>query len=256
MKILRKVLIVFIILALVLVPVASCAGPEGPQGEQGIQGEKGPQGPEGPQGEQGPAGPQGEQGSAGPQGPVGLQGAQGPAGPAGLTGPAGPEGPAGPQGEQGSAGPPGPEGPQGTEGPQGPAGPVRQIVVTWDPYDSYLFFGPMSALGTVEVYPGQRIRIKGSCFNPGDIIILTICEDNTFLTEAIANDCGAFEVFATLQGVTFLIYGPVSVRAWVDTDDDGIYEKQASWPLDIVPEEYFFEQWYEWWTYWAGPILL
>jgi len=238
MKILGKVFIILIIFTLVLVPVAGCSGPEGTQGPAGPQGEQGPAGP------QGPAGSQGEQGPAGTQGPAGSQGEQGPAGSRG------------PVGLQGSQGPAGPQGAAGPQGEQGPAGPVRQIVVTWDPLDSDLFFGPMSALGTVEAYPGQRIRIKGSCFNPEDDIIITICENDTFLSEAVANDCGAFEVFATLPGVPPLSYGPVSVKAWVDTDDDGFYEKQASWPLDIVPESYFFGQWYEWWSYWAGPIVL
>ena len=239
-----------IILALVLVPIAGCAGSEGPPGTIGPAGPTGPAGPAGPTGPAGltgPAGSAGPEGPTGPSGPVGLQGAQGPAGPQGPTGPVGPAGPAG------SAGP---TGPAGLQGPQGPAGPVRQIVITWDPSDPFLFFGPMSALGTVEAYPGQRIRIKGSCFNPEDTIIITICENDTFLVEAVANNCGAFEVFTTLPGVPPLLHGPVSVKAWVDTDGDGIYEKQASWPLDIVPEEYFFGQWYEWWSYWAGPILL
>lgn len=217
MKILGKVFIALTIIAIVLVPVAGCAGP---------------------QGEQGPIGP------AGPQGPAGTEGPQGPAGP---TGPQGPEGPEGLEG---------PQGPAGTEGPQGPPGPVRQIVVTWDPHDQYLFFGPMSALTTVEAYPGQSIRIKGACFDPGEIVILTICEDDLFLAEAIANDCGAFEVFAVLPGAPPLSYGPVSVKAWIDSDGDGIYELQACWPLDIVWEDYFFSTWNEWWEYWKyqGPV--
>ncbi|GAF87896.1 unnamed protein product, partial [marine sediment metagenome] len=28
-------------------------------------------------------------------------------------------------------------------------------------------------------------------------------------------------------------YGPVSVKAWVDIDDDGTDELQACWPLNI-----------------------
>ena len=51
-------------------------------------------------------------------------------------------------------------------------------------------------------------------------------------------------------------YGPVSVRAWVDTDGDEVFEKQASWPLDIVSQDAFVNQWYEWWSYWTGPIVL
>ncbi len=253
MKILSKLFVILMILALVLVPVTACTGSEGPQGTkgpagpQGLTGPQGPAGPTGPQGPDGPAGPQGEQGPAGSQGPVGLQGTQG------SAGTAGPQGPVGPAGPQGAAGPQGTVGPQGK---QGPPGPIRQIVVTWDPSDHDIFFGPMSALGTVEVYPGQRIRIKGSCFDPDDTIIITICENDTFLAEAVANNCGAFKVLATLPGVPPLLHEPVSIKAWVDTDGDGVYEKQASWPVDIVPEVYFFNQWYEWWSFWAGPIVL
>jgi len=83
--------------------------------------------------------------------------------------------------------------------------------------------------------PGQSIRIKGACFDPEDIVIITICEDNLFLAEAEANDCGAFEVYAIVPRIPL---GPVSVRAWIDVDGDGILlekgELQACWPLDIM----------------------
>jgi len=78
------------------------------------------------------------------------------------------------------------------------------------------------------------ICIKGAGFDPGDLVLITICEDDSVLTEAIANDCGAFEVFATVPGLPL---GVVSVKAWVDLDGDGSYEKgemQAVWPVDIV----------------------
>jgi len=150
------------------------------------------------------------------------------AGPAGPQGPEGPVGPAGPAGPQGPAGPAGPAGPQG---PQGDPGPTRQIVVTWDPQD---YWG-WSYFAVVEAMPGQSIRIKGACFDPGDIVIITICKDNLILVEeVIANDCGAFEVYAVVPRIPL---GPVSVRAWIDVDGDGIFEKgelQACWPLDIV----------------------
>lgn len=129
-------------------------------------------------------------------------------------------------------------------------------MVTWDPYDEDIFFGPMGFLGAVEAYPGQYIRIKGACFEPGEDVIISICQNDIVLTEATANICGAFEVFAFLPGVPPMSYGPVSVKAWCDMDGDGDYELQACWPLDIVQEDYFFETWYEWWTYWAGPIIM
>lgn len=259
MKILGKVFIILAILAIVLVPVAGCTGSEGLQGTEGPTGPQGPTGSTGSQGPEGPEGPTGPQGATGPQGPTGSTGSQGPQG---LTGATGAQGAAGPAGSTGAAGPAGPQGPTGIqgltgiEGPEGPAGPVRQIVVTWDPYDHDIYFGPMSSIGAVEAYPGQRIRIKGSGFNPDDIIILTICENDIILTETIANNCGAFEAFAYLPSVPPLLHGPVSVKAWVDTDNNGFYEKQSSWPLDIVTKADFVSNWYEWWSFWAGPILL
>ena len=78
------------------------------------------------------------------------------------------------------------------------------------------------------------IRIKGAGFNPGDVVLITICVDDTVLTEALANDCGAFEVFATVPGLPL---GVVSIKAWVDLNGNGVYEKgelQAVWPVNIV----------------------
>jgi len=161
-------------------------------------------------------------GPAGPEGPTGPQGPAGPAGPAGAAGPAGPTGPAGPAG------------PAGPQGPQGDPGPTRQIVVTWDPQ----YYWGWSSFAVVEAMPLQPIRIKGACFDPGDIVIITICKhDLVLVEEVIANDCGAFEVYTTLPSAPPLTYGPVSVRAWIDVDGDGILVKgelQACWPLDIV----------------------
>ena len=183
---------------------------------------------------------------------AGCQGEQGPQGPAGSAGPAGPQGEQGPEGEQG---PQGEQGPEGEQGPAGPAGPPRQIVVTWSPLDPYIFFGPMSALTTVEVYPEQQIRIKGSGWEPDQEITLTICEDDYLLAEVIANDCGAFEVFVVLPSAPPLDYGPVSVKAWV-IHTDGLFHLEATWPLDIVDEGYFFGTWYEWWYYWTSGSIM
>jgi len=134
---------------------------------------------------------------------------------------------------------------------------VRQIVVTWDPDDSYIWFGPLSWLTTVEAYPGQAIRIKGAGFDPQEDVVITICEDDYPLVEAVANDCGAFEVFAVLPMPPNISYGPVSVKAWVLNTETGLHELQACWPLDIVYENDFFGDWYEWWEYitYEGPIM-
>ncbi len=256
MRILCKICIVILVLILALISITSCTGPMGPPGPQGPTGPQGPAGPTGSQGPQGNQGPAGLTGPEGIQGSTGLQGPQGPTGPTGPTGPIGPPGPQGPVGPQGEAGPQGPQGSPGPQGEPGLSGSERQIVVTWHPGDPFLFFGPMASIGIVEVYPGQLLRIKGSCFNPDELVKITICENNIELVEAIANDCGAFEVFSILPGVPPLQYGSISVRAWVDTDGDGIFEKQASWPLDIISENAFFNQWYEWWSYWTGPVVL
>ncbi len=138
----------------------------------------------------------------------------------GLTGPTGPAGPTGP------TGPAGPVGPTGLTGPAGPVGPARQIVVTWNPNHPF-FTGHTGycSFTTVEVEPYMPIRIKGAGFNPDDVILLTICENDTILAEAIANDCGAFEVFAT---VPVLPLGVVSIKAWVND------VMEAVWPVNIV----------------------
>ena len=191
----------------------------------------------------------------------GAAGPQGPPGPAGPLGPAGAPGSDGPAGEIGPTGPDGPEGPEGSAGPQGLPGPTRQIVVTWDPEDEIIYFGPMASLATVEAYPEQGIRIKGACFDPEDIVTISICEDNRVLVEEVeANDCGAFEVFVALPSASKLSYGPVSVRAWLNASISLHKVKsgdlQCCWPLDIVEEEYFFIKWAEWLDYMGGPIIM
>ena len=93
MKIAGKMLVVLVILALIVVPLAACTG------EQGLTG---------PQGQTGAQGPQGEQGAQGPPGRAGGEtGATGATGADGAIGPTGPTGPRGLQGPQGLQGPPG-----------------------------------------------------------------------------------------------------------------------------------------------------
>ncbi len=214
MKIWGKILIALAIIALVLVPLAGCTGSTGP---------------------------------AGPTGPTG------PTGPAGPAGPAGPTGPAGPAGSVGPAGPAGPQGPSGEGATTITTVSPRQIVVTWSPLDQFIFFGPMSSLTTVEAYPGQQIRIKGSGWEPDQEIIITICEDDIDLVQVVANECGAFEVFVVLPPAPTLSYGPVSVKAWV-LHSDGYHWPEATWPLDIATENEFFGIWEEWLQYIKQPI--
>jgi hypothetical protein len=188
---LGKIFIILAVLALVLVPVLGCVGPQGEKGEAGPQGPAGPSGP------------------MGPPGPPGAQGLRGPAGSRGMRGPEGPEGPQGPAG------------PQGPEGPQGLAGPPRQIVasVTVPHYAPVLDVSRLCDIG-----------IHGSGFDPGQVIVLTICETDKYLGEAEANDCGAFYVDVTIPVDCPL--GPASVKAWSD-GIGGVLE--ATWPLYIRP---------------------
>ena len=165
----------------------------------------------------------------------------------------GPAGPAGPTGAVGPAGPAGPQGPSGEGATTVTVVSPRQIVVTWSPLDPFIFFGPMSYLTTVEAYPGQQIRIKGSGWEPGQYIIITICENDIDLAQVIANDCGAFEVFTVLPLAPPLSYGPVSVKAWV-LHPDGLYYLEATWPLDIVESQYFNAIWLEWLQYINPPV--
>jgi len=125
-------------------------------------------------------------------------------------------------------------------------------VVTWSPLDQSIFFGPLAELTTVEAYPGQQIRIKGSGWVPGQEIVLTICSEDLDLAVVKANKCGAFEVFVTLPLSPPLEMGPVSVKAWVLTSDG--YVPEATWPLDIVTKNEFLDTWREWLLYINQPI--
>jgi hypothetical protein len=85
----------------------------------------------------------------------------------------------------------------------------------------------MSYLTTIAAYPGQQIRIKGSGWDPCQVIIITICENDIDLAQVIANDCGAFEVFTTLPLAPPLSYGLVSVKVWI-LHPDGLYYLEAT----------------------------
>jgi hypothetical protein len=266
MKRASKLIVFLVMIALILVPLVAC-------GPQGTKGDTGPTGPVGPQGETGPAGPPGRTGEPGPMGPAGEgTEAQGP------TGPAGPAGPAGAQGEPGEQGP--------------------QIAATWadifwdvmsEVYNINGVIGPFDIVDiTVYDYdlsdpfgchPQEAcwVRIKGSGFEPGEVVVLTICENDTVLdlyvydyesyeacyalpgsascvltdiTDFItADDCGAFEVFSYMpniwpglvgEGTTVVVH--TSVKAYVN----GVM--RASWPLDVWNDEVEAFSWdfYDW----------
>ena len=238
MKRASKIIVFLLVIALILIPLTACELTAGPQGEPG------PQGAAGPQGGAGPPGPPGRTGEVGPQGPQGL---------------------AGPPGPQGSVGPQGPQGPQGGPGVEGP-----QIVATWAYVDedqgAYSLQGPYSgpfavtdvtvwAYG-VEVAPlpygPAWVRIKGSGFNPGATVVLTICESDTVLDlytadyytgngiplddipdYITANECGAFEIFTYMPNIwPEVVSGSLkvvhtSVKAYVS----GVL--MASWALEV-----------------------
>lgn len=85
----KKLTVLFIVLAIAcLFGIASCEkeGPAGPAGEQGAQGEGGPRGAAGTQGAKGDKGDKGDRGATGPRGAAGPRGANGATGPRGATG--------------------------------------------------------------------------------------------------------------------------------------------------------------------------
>jgi hypothetical protein len=221
MKKAGKIIAFLIIIALIVVPLTACPGQQGTQGPAG------------------PAGPQGEKGERGPMGPPGDTGARGP------VGPAGPEGPRGPAGEDG-------------------AGTTAQIVVSdWAYFyigyypDGYGYsFGYTTS--EVDAYDGYHwLDVAGSGFEPGEEIVITICEDKyvlwlydyeeeEYVTEITANDCGAFYAEFFIDDSygywTDIFDRAVSVRAWtnyyLDEVDDDLYvvdsgDVLASWPLWI-----------------------
>lgn len=177
------------IIALMLVPAASCA----------------------------PAVVQGPRGLVGPQGPTGLQG---------PVGPQGPEGPAGPQGPTGARGP---------AGPEGLPGPTRQIVVG---KEFEYGVGQVDFVAIWQAYIGDPVVVMGSGFPPDATVIITSCDTDRVWGEKVANSCGAFQLSVKIPSKVTTTKS-ISVKAWIDLDDDGNLEEkdgelQASWPLRVL----------------------
>jgi len=177
----------------------------------------------------------GPQGPAGPSGPSGSQGAKG------ERGPMGPPGESGIRGLQGQEGPAGPAGPAGEEGP---AGSSAEIVVSRDGNFSSGQYGYATCELPFDQNGWETFTISGSCFEPGDDVTITVCDDYYVLyleyydEEADSwyyswtvpvNDCGAFLCEAYLvydwsDDMVDYYYGyweplaetTVSVRAWVN----------------------------------------
>ena len=164
--------------------------------------------------------------------PAVVQGPQGPQGPIGPQGPAGPQGPVGPEG---SAGPQGPAGARGSTGAEGPPGPTRQIVVG---KEFEYGVGQVDFIAIWRAYVGDPVVVMGSGFPPDATVIITSCEKNRYWGEVTVNDCGAFRLSKNIpSGVKTT--NPISIKAWIDLDDDGDYDEedgelQASWPLRVL----------------------
>jgi hypothetical protein len=202
MKKAGKIIAFLIIIALIVVPLTACPGPQGQQGPAG------------------PAGPQGEKGERGPMGPPGDNGQRGPVGPQG------------------------PEGPQGEPGPAGAGGADIQVnSLYWWSDSTYGYGYAVCSVPLEYYYDGEdyyayaALTVTGSCFNPGDRVYITVCDEDNDLPVygydeggdgwiledyVVANDCGAF--IAEFYIDTYYGYWDVSpgydrtisIQAWVD----------------------------------------
>jgi hypothetical protein len=131
-------------------------------------------------------------------------------------------------------------------GPAGAAEGVASLVVCeWYEY----------AYPTCSAYYNDDLYIFGSGFQPGALVMITICDRNYILATEYADTCGAFyvEVYMPDDLYEYQLddlmtnYGDwtVSVRAWVgaiDINDDNELEPAeygklwANWPLFIYDE--------------------
>jgi len=153
-------------------------------------------------------------------------------GPAGAQGPAGPQGPVGPQGPEGLQGPEGPEGPRG---PVGAPGPTRQIVVG---KEFEYGVGQVDFVAIWQAYIGDPVVVMGSGFPPDATVIITSCDTDRVWGEKVANSCGAFQLSVKIPSKVTTTKS-ISVKAWIDLDDDGELEEdagelQACWPLRVL----------------------
>jgi hypothetical protein len=114
--------------------------------------------------------------------------------------------------------------------------------------------GTVPGLATIQAYMTDSLVIAGSCFEPGEEVLLTICdEDCVFGYDIVANECGAFyfgpftlydDMDSTQRSYlinNYALYGyTVSVRAWTDfswDDEEWKLEEgtlQANWPLKVI----------------------
>lgn len=156
-------------------------------------------------------------------------------GPRGLVGPQGPTGPQGPVGPQGPEGLQGPEGPEGPRGPVGAPGPTRQIVVG---KEFEYGVGQVDFVAIWQAYIGDPVVVMGSGFPPDATVIITSCDTDRVWGEKVANSCGAFQLSVKIPSKVTTTKS-ISVKAWIDLDDDGELEEdagelQACWPLRVL----------------------
>ncbi len=127
----------------------------------------------------GPAGP------AGPAGADGADGARGAIGPQGGVGPSGSQGLPGKQGERGIVGTPGQRGADGAPGAPGQTVVSPASVIA----GSTLFDYPIHIAVT-----GGAIRVWGSGFNDGEVVLIQVGDASVPGGSATANSSGAFAV--------------------------------------------------------------
>lgn len=116
------------------------------------------------------------------------------------------------------------------------------------------------AVCTADVYYDAVLTVSGSCFEPGDDVVITVCDDQyvlwlydydtkEYVTEIEANECGAFfgRFYVDANyGYWYDVFNrPISVRAWTDADLDEVVgydylyqvedgELMANWPLYLM----------------------
>ncbi len=130
-------------------------------------------------------------GDVGPAGPAGADGARGAIGPQGGVGPSGSQGIPGSPGQQGERGLVGVPGQRGADGAPGAAGAPGETVVS-----------PASVIAgsTLFDYPihiavtGGAIRVWGSGFNDGEVVLIQVGDASVPGGSATANSSGAFAV--------------------------------------------------------------
>jgi hypothetical protein len=92
-----------------------------------------------------------------------------------------------------------------------------------------LIKGANNRFAILDVAPGTRVTVKGAGFQPGEILVITICEeDKVLIRRVVANKCGAFIANTTIPALTPDVYSLKALNGEV---------VRAAWPLDIIKKE-------------------